>query len=133
MVLRDDEPMRRNSPTSKDIVVKDNRELDAERQRLSTLIDRFAAAGPQGCTTHPHFGIQYGVPRTPPHCADALPLDRPRDVGVLDLRVVGKHERFTQDYGQCVVALEGQEYFFVAGHRSALSRHDAKVAVVWFH
>jgi hypothetical protein len=25
-----------------------------ERQRLSGLIDRSAAAGPAGCTTHPH-------------------------------------------------------------------------------
>ncbi len=25
-----------------------------EQHRLSALIDRFAAAGPAGCTTHPH-------------------------------------------------------------------------------
>ncbi len=54
MVLRDDEPMRKNSPTSNDIVVKDNRDLNEERARLITLIDRFVAAGPKGCTTHPH-------------------------------------------------------------------------------
>jgi len=54
LVLRDDEPMRRNSPTAKDLVVQDDRDLDTERKRLCGLIDRFAAAGPEGCTRHPH-------------------------------------------------------------------------------
>jgi len=54
MVLGNDEPMRRNSPTVPSLVVSDERELEAERTRLRGLIDRFAAAGPQGCTTHPH-------------------------------------------------------------------------------
>jgi hypothetical protein len=53
-VLGNDEPMRRNSPTVKDLVVQDERDLGAERARLCGLIDRFAAAGPKGCTTHPH-------------------------------------------------------------------------------
>ena len=46
--------MRRNSPTVKDLVVQDERDLGTERERLCGLIDRFAAAGPEGCTTHPH-------------------------------------------------------------------------------
>jgi hypothetical protein len=54
MVLGNDEPMRRNSPTAKDLVVRDDRDLGTERERLCGLIDRFAAAGPQGCTAHPH-------------------------------------------------------------------------------
>ncbi len=54
MALRNDEPMRRNSPTVKELVVQDARDLGTERQRLCELIDRFAAAGPAGCTTHPH-------------------------------------------------------------------------------
>ena len=54
LVLRDDAPMRRNSPTVKDLLVQDHRELDEERERLSGLIDRFVAAGPAGCTQHPH-------------------------------------------------------------------------------
>jgi hypothetical protein len=54
MALRNDEPMRRNSPTMKELVVQDSRDLGTERQRLCGLIDRFAAAGPAGCTTHPH-------------------------------------------------------------------------------
>ena len=54
MVLRKDEPMRRNSPTAKDLVVQDERDLRTERERLCGLIDRFATGGPKGCTTHPH-------------------------------------------------------------------------------
>ncbi len=54
LVFRDDAPMRRNSPTMKDLVIDEERDLTQERQRLCVLIDRFAAAGPRGCTTHPH-------------------------------------------------------------------------------
>ena len=54
LAIRNDDPIRRNTPTAPDLVVTDERELDHERQRLSRLIDRFAAAGPAGCTTHPH-------------------------------------------------------------------------------
>jgi Protein of unknown function (DUF1569) len=53
-VFGDDEPMRRNSPTMKELVMQDERDLDKERVRLLELIDRFAAAGPAGCTDHPH-------------------------------------------------------------------------------
>jgi len=53
MALGNDEPMRRNSPTVKDLVVQDERDLGTERERLCGLINRFAAAGPKGCTTHP--------------------------------------------------------------------------------
>lgn len=54
LALGDDAPLRRNSPTAKDLVVQDGRDLGIERDRLCRLIDRFAAAGPNGCTTHPH-------------------------------------------------------------------------------
>jgi Protein of unknown function (DUF1569) len=54
MVLRNEEPMRRNSPTAKSLVVQGDRDLKTERERLCGLIDRFAAAGPEGCTIHPH-------------------------------------------------------------------------------
>ena len=54
MALGNDEPMRRNSPTAKELVVQDERDLGTERTRLCGLIDGFAAAGPKGCTTHPH-------------------------------------------------------------------------------
>jgi hypothetical protein len=53
-VVGNDEPLRRNSPTMKELVVEDEPDLGTERTRLCGLIDRFAAAGPKGCTTHPH-------------------------------------------------------------------------------
>ncbi len=53
-VMGNDEPLRRNSPTMKELVVQDEGDLGMERTRLCGLIDRFAAAGPAGCTTHPH-------------------------------------------------------------------------------
>jgi hypothetical protein len=54
LALGDEAPMRRNTPTVPGLVVADERALDAERERLRGLIDRFVAAGPAGCTTHPH-------------------------------------------------------------------------------
>ncbi len=53
-VIGDDAPIRRNSPTAKELVVADERDLNAERERLTILIDRFTAAGPAGCTRNPH-------------------------------------------------------------------------------
>jgi hypothetical protein len=46
--FREEEPMRRNSPTVQGLVVNDERDLGTERERLSRMIDRFAAAVPQG-------------------------------------------------------------------------------------
>ena len=54
MAFREEEPMRRNSPTAKELVVDGDRDFEAERKRLDGLIDRFALAGPSGCTSHPH-------------------------------------------------------------------------------
>ncbi|HEY1768237.1 MAG TPA: DUF1569 domain-containing protein [Terracidiphilus sp.] len=55
LVFKDDAPMRRNSPTNREIVVTGERDLAGECERLRAAIDRFAAAGPAGCTSHPHF------------------------------------------------------------------------------
>jgi transposase InsO family protein len=55
--------MRRNSPTQKSLVVADDRDLKMEQQRLSGLIDRFAAAGPHGCTKHPHSFFGHLTPQ----------------------------------------------------------------------
>jgi hypothetical protein len=52
--LGNDQPMRRNSPTVPRLVVLEDCDLAAERDRLCCLIDRFVAEGPAGCTTHPH-------------------------------------------------------------------------------
>jgi len=54
LALGNDTPMRRNSPTVPSQVVLDERSFELERERLLGLIDRFAAAGPAGCSTHPH-------------------------------------------------------------------------------
>jgi hypothetical protein len=54
MAFREGEPMRRNSPTSKELVIEGDKNFETERKRLSQLIDGFAAAGPTGCTAHPH-------------------------------------------------------------------------------
>jgi Protein of unknown function (DUF1569) len=54
MALGNDAPLRRNSPTSKDLVVEDECDLAMERERLCVLIDRFVASGSKGCTTAPH-------------------------------------------------------------------------------
>ena len=49
-----DKPFAKNLPTIKGMAVTDDRNLEKERERLLSLVDRFAAAGPKGCTTHPH-------------------------------------------------------------------------------
>lgn len=54
MVLRNDDPFRKNSPTAKSLIVTDARDLERERERLSGLIDRFTAGGVAGCTKNPH-------------------------------------------------------------------------------
>ena len=54
MVFRNEDPLRRNSPTAGSLVVSDERDFARERERLSTLIDRFQAGGPAACTKNPH-------------------------------------------------------------------------------
>jgi hypothetical protein len=53
-VVGNDDEFRRNSPTVNDLVVRGERDLDAERVRLRSLIDRFVSSGPSVCTSHPH-------------------------------------------------------------------------------
>jgi hypothetical protein len=53
-VLKNSDPLRRNTPTAKNLVISDDRDLAKEQQRLCELIDRFAKVGPNGCTKHPH-------------------------------------------------------------------------------
>lgn len=53
-MLRDEAPMRRNAPTTKSLVIADERDFATEQKRLCALIERFATTGPKGCTTHPH-------------------------------------------------------------------------------
>ncbi len=69
LALGNEEPMRRNSPTSKDLVIADDRDFAAERQRSLELLQRFTTGGPAGCTKHPHsfFG-----PLTPGEWAELM-------------------------------------------------------------
>jgi hypothetical protein len=53
-VFRNEDPLRKNSPTAKSLIVAGERDLDKERDGLSRLIDRFVAAGPAACTRNPH-------------------------------------------------------------------------------
>jgi len=53
-VFRNEDPLRKNSPTAKSLIVTDQRDLGKERERLSGLIDKFAAGGPAKCTKNPH-------------------------------------------------------------------------------
>lgn len=55
LVLREGEPMRRNAPTAKALLTASNCVFATEQRRLRELVDSFTAAGPAGCTTHPHF------------------------------------------------------------------------------
>ncbi len=54
MVLRNDDLMRKHSPTIKSLIVTGERDFSKERDRLSALIDKFAAGGPTCCTKNPH-------------------------------------------------------------------------------
>ncbi len=49
------EPMRRNSLTTKEVLVNNERDFAVENHRLRESIDRFATGGPDICTKQPHF------------------------------------------------------------------------------
>lgn len=53
-VLGNDEEFRRNSSTVRELLVRGERNLNAERVRLCALIDRFVSGAPSVCTAHPH-------------------------------------------------------------------------------
>jgi hypothetical protein len=54
MVFRNEDPLRKNTPTAKSLLVTDDPDFNNERERLLSLIDRFAAGGASACTTNPH-------------------------------------------------------------------------------
>ena len=59
LAIGDDKPMRPNAPTTPDLVITDTRDVERERTRLCTQIERFVSSGPAGCTRNPHpfFGL----------------------------------------------------------------------------
>lgn len=54
LAIHNDRPLRRNTPTDPSFVVKDDPDFEAARTTVLEMLDRFHAAGPAGCTTHPH-------------------------------------------------------------------------------
>jgi len=68
-LMSDERPMRRNSPTAKQIRITDPRDLDRERERLKKLIQRFHHGGRDECTRHPH--VFFG-PLTPDEWATGM-------------------------------------------------------------
>jgi hypothetical protein len=56
LVLRDDKPIRRNSPSSPELFPAGSTNCDfiSERSRLIAAIERFASQGPGGCSRYPH-------------------------------------------------------------------------------
>jgi hypothetical protein len=54
LVMRNDDPLRKNTPTAKSLLMTNEPDFGRERERLSGLIDRFTAGGAAGCTQHPH-------------------------------------------------------------------------------
>lgn len=56
LVLGDDKPMRRNSPSSRELFPVDPAQCDFERERaqLIAAVDSFAMKGAGGCSQHPH-------------------------------------------------------------------------------
>jgi hypothetical protein len=63
LVLRDESPLKRNTPTAPTLLVRDHPDFDRERQRLDTLIQRFCDGKEAGCTTHPHTFFGEMTPR----------------------------------------------------------------------
>jgi hypothetical protein len=54
LALKEGTPMKRNSPTAPGLLVGLDGEFETRRADLVAELDRFSAAGPAGCTTHPH-------------------------------------------------------------------------------
>jgi hypothetical protein len=63
LVLRDESPLKRNTPTAPTLLVRDQPDFDRERQRLDALIQRFCDEKEAGCTTHPHTFFGEMTPR----------------------------------------------------------------------
>jgi hypothetical protein len=54
IALREDEPMRRNSPTAPVLLVQDDKDFSTEKAKFCECLNQFATTGPQACTSHPH-------------------------------------------------------------------------------
>jgi hypothetical protein len=56
------EPIRRNMPTDKHLVIPEERNFAAEQERLINLVKQFSEGGPERCTKHPHSFFGYMTP-----------------------------------------------------------------------
>ncbi|HEV2645083.1 MAG TPA: DUF1569 domain-containing protein [Acidobacteriaceae bacterium] len=54
LALRNDEPMKKNSPTAPIFIIEGEPDFEGERAELMRLVDGFAAEGSACCTDHPH-------------------------------------------------------------------------------
>jgi len=48
------EPFKKHLPTDPNFIVKDNRNFEEEKDKLISLVNRFAKDGPEGITKDPH-------------------------------------------------------------------------------
>ena len=53
-VVGNDEPLQKNTPTARQLVISNQPDLEAARARLHALLDRFESNGREKCTRHPH-------------------------------------------------------------------------------
>ena len=66
-VFTNEKEFGKNAPTHPSYIVTSPCDLDRERARLSALIDRFVAMGPEACSKHPHSffgklaGAEWGI------------------------------------------------------------------------
>jgi hypothetical protein len=63
LVMRDDSPLKRNTPTAPTLLIRDDRDFARERARLDALIQRFSDGGEAACTRHPHTFFGDMTPR----------------------------------------------------------------------
>ncbi len=54
LALGNDAPMRRDSPSAPEFRINGDPDFTTQQERLLKLIDKFATAGPTGCTRQPH-------------------------------------------------------------------------------
>lgn len=52
--LYDENPWKKNLPTSPNFLIKDQREFTKEKEQLLSLVNKFYAAGPTGSGKFPH-------------------------------------------------------------------------------
>jgi Protein of unknown function (DUF1569) len=57
-----EEPIRRNMPSEKSLIMHGHKDFAVEQQRLLDWVDRFSAGGPEQCTTHPHCFFGHMTP-----------------------------------------------------------------------